>query len=198
MLLLVLTDRNVRRLVDENVRRHEVRVGVEPYGGVLAILAGLFLELRHAIEPAEAGDAVEYPGELGVLRDLALIEENALLGIEPRGDIGRRHLADRLLQLGRTAPHVEALRDRVQVDDAIDALVRLLQLDPLQHGPQIVAEVQAAGRLHAGEDALFECHGAPRSNRRGFMARPANRRKTRRWPSVGFRYARPNLRVLAA
>ena len=61
------------------------------------------------------------------------------------------------LQLGGILPH----GDRVHVDDAIDALVRLLQLDPLQHGAEVVAQMQAAGRLHAGKHALFECHWSP-------------------------------------
>ena len=154
VLLLVVADGHVRRAVGENVGRHQVGIDVEPDGGVLAVLAGLLLELRHAVEPAEPRHAIEDPGELGVLGDLALVEEDRALGIEPGGDVGGRHLADRGFELVGVLPD----RDRVHVDDAVDALVRLLQLDPLQHGAQIVAEVQAAGRLHAGEDALLECH----------------------------------------
>ena len=96
-----------------------------------------------------------------------------LLGIEPGGDIGRRHLTDRALQLVGVLPH----GDRVHVDDAIDALVRLLHLDPLHHGAEIIAEMQVAGRLHAGKDALFECHWSPFNDRRGFMARRRGPRK---------------------
>ncbi len=75
-------------------------------------------------------------------------------GIEAGRDISRRHLADRLLQLRRVLPH----GDGVQIDDAIDALVRLLHLDPLQHGAEVVAEMEAARGLHAREDALSELH----------------------------------------
>ena len=101
MLLLVLADRHVRRAIGENVGRHQVRIGVKADRRVLAILAGLLLELRHAVEPAEARHAIEDPGELGVLRHLALVEEDALLGVEAGGDVGGRHLADGALAARR-------------------------------------------------------------------------------------------------
>ena len=145
MLLLVLADRHVGGAIDQNVGRHQRRIGVKTDGGVLAVLAGLLLELRHAIEPAEAGDAVEHPGELGVLGDLALVEHDVLLGIDPTGDEGRGHFANGLRQLRGILPH----RDRVQIDDAIDAVVAVLQLDEALDGAEIVAEVQIAGGLHA-------------------------------------------------
>ena len=85
VLLLVLADGNVRRLVEENVGRHQVRVGVEADRGVLPVLARLLLELRHPVEPAETGDAVEDPGELRVRGDLALVEDDVLPRIDARG-----------------------------------------------------------------------------------------------------------------
>jgi hypothetical protein len=42
------------------------------------------------------------------------------------------------------------LGDRVQVDDAIEALHLVLQGDELHQGAEIVAEVEVAGRLHPG------------------------------------------------
>ena len=70
VLLLVVADGHVRRPIGEDVGRHQVRIDVEPDGRVLAVLAGLLLELRHAVEPAEPRDAIEDPGELGVRGDL--------------------------------------------------------------------------------------------------------------------------------
>ncbi len=174
VLLLVLADRHVRGAIGENVGRHQVRINVETHRGVLAVLAGLLLELRHAVEPAEARDAIEHPRQLGVLGHLALIEQDALLGIEAGGDVSGRHLADGLLQLGGILPN----GDRVHVDDAVDALVRLLQLDPVEHGTEVIPQMQAAGRLHAGKHAFLECHGSPLRDWRGFMARRAAPRKT--------------------
>ena len=57
-------------------------------------------------------------------------------------------------QLGGILPH----RYRVKIDDAIDAVVSLLQRDKLRDGAEIIAEVQIAGRLHAGKYPLLECH----------------------------------------
>ena len=68
MLLLVVADRHVGGEIGEDVGGHQHRIVVEPDRGVLAVLAGLLLELGHAVEPAEAGDAVEHPGELGMGR----------------------------------------------------------------------------------------------------------------------------------
>jgi len=42
----------------------------------------------------------------------------------------------------------------VQVDDAEQALGLVLQGDELHQGAEIVAQMQVAGRLHAGEYAL--------------------------------------------
>ena len=43
--------------------------------------------------------------------------------------------------------------DRVQIDDAVDAVVRLLHGDVVADGAEVIAEMQGAGRLRAGEDA---------------------------------------------
>ena len=67
MLFLILAHRHVRRLVEQNVGGLQHRIGIEPDAGALLVLAALFFELGHAIEPAEARDAVENPGQFGVL-----------------------------------------------------------------------------------------------------------------------------------
>ena len=46
----------------------------------------------------------------------------------------------------------------MQIDDAVDAVVALLQGDELDDGSEIVAEVQVAGWLHAREHPLLEAH----------------------------------------
>ena len=79
VLLLVVADGHVRAAIGEDIGSHQHRIGIEPDGRILAILAGLLLELRHAVEPAEPRHAIEDPGELGMLGHLALIEENARL-----------------------------------------------------------------------------------------------------------------------
>ena len=145
VLLLVVADRNVGRPIDENIGRHQDGIVVKPDRGVLPVLARLLLELDHAVEPAEAGDAIEDPGELGVFGHPALVEDDIGLRIDAAGKKGRCHLAggaSKLLGLVRQG-------HRVQVDDAIDARMRLLHLDEALDRAEIVAEVQIARRLNA-------------------------------------------------
>ena len=99
--------------------------------------------------------AIEQPGKLRVCRHLALIEEDAALGIDARGDIGGRDLAGARAQLGGLLP----LGDGMQVDDAEDARVIVLQPHPVPDRAQVVAEMQIAGGLDAREDAVHG--GAP-------------------------------------
>ena len=47
----------------------------------------------------------------------------------------------------------------MQVDDAVDAVVALLQLDEFLDRAEIVAEVQVTGRLHARKNQMLERHG---------------------------------------
>jgi hypothetical protein len=46
----------------------------------------------------------------------------------------------------------------MQVNDAIDAVMALLQSDESADGAEIIAEMQIAGRLDAGKDKGFEGH----------------------------------------
>ena len=156
VLFLVLAHRHVGGAIDQNIGRHQRRIGVETDRGILAVLAGLLLELGHPVEPAESGDAIEDPGELGVLGHLALVEDDVFCRIDAAGDEGRGDFARGVRQLGRILPH----RDRVQVDDAIDAVVAVLQLDEALDGAEIIAEMQVAGRLHAGKHPFLKRHAS--------------------------------------
>jgi hypothetical protein len=49
--------------------------------------------------------------------------------------------------------------DRVHVDDAEDAVMLVLQRHELADGAKIVAQMQIAGRLDAGEDERLESGG---------------------------------------
>ncbi len=149
MLALVVAHRHAGRVVGMDVGRHQVRVDVQPGGDGLAVLAGLVLELRHAVQPAEPGHAVEDPGEPGVGVHGGLVEQDRAV-VDPCRQQRRRHAAARLCQGGRVLPG----GDRVQVDDAEDAVVPVLQRHPVADRAQVVAEGGHAGRLDAGEDAL--------------------------------------------
>ena len=91
--------------------------------------------------------------KFGMFRHPALIEYDRAFRIDATGHVGGRHDAGGIGQFRRSAPDLAALRDRMQVDHAVDALVRVLQLDPLHHRAEIVTEVKITGWLHAGKHA---------------------------------------------
>src|SRR6185312_6663450 len=130
---------------------HQVGIGEQADRDVLAVLARLLLELRHAVEPAEAGHAVEDPGELGMGRHLALVEDDVLARVDAGGEVAGGDLARLMLQLLRILPD----GDGVLVDDAEDAVEAVLQLHPVADGAEIVAEMEIVGGLDAREDAVL-------------------------------------------
>lgn len=132
MLFLILAHRHMRRLVEEDVGRLQNGIGIEPQGRALAVLAGLLLELGHAVEPAQGRNTVEHPGELGMAGNVALHEEDRALGIDPAGEQCCCHLA-------RIRAHRFGIVDRgerVLIDDAIDALEAVLQPHPRRMAPR--------------------------------------------------------------
>ena len=153
MLLLVLAHRHVGGVIEQNVGRHQVRIDVEPGRRILAVLAGLLLELGHAVEPAEPRHAVEDPGELGVAGHLALIEDDVAVGVDARGDEGRGHLVRVVGELVGVLEH----GDGVEIDHAIKAVMLGLQRHEFGDGAEIVAEMQIARGLHAREHAGLAC-----------------------------------------
>ena len=158
MLLLVLADRHMGRAIDENVGSHQRGIGIEANGRVLAVLAGLLLELRHPVEPADAGNAIEDPGQFGMFRHLALVEHDMSRRIDTSRNEGSGYFTDVGLQELRVLRH----RDGMQIDDTVDALVRLLQRHELRDRAEVISEMKVSGRLNAGKHELFESgHGSP-------------------------------------
>src|SRR5207247_380605 len=82
------------------------------------------------------------------LGDVSLHEAEGPRRIDAGGEEPDRHV-DRALGQGRC---VVGLRDGMQVHDAEQAVVLVLQLDPVLHGAEVIADVQLAGRLDAGKD----------------------------------------------
>ena len=93
------------------------------------------------------------PVRLGVRRDVALDEDGRAIGIEPGREQHRREVERRGAQL----VGVVLDADRVEVDDAEEALAELLRRDVLAESADVVAEMLLSCWLDAGEDA----HGAP-------------------------------------
>ena len=151
VLALVLADRHLVGVVQQDVGRHEDRVGEQADGGALgAVTARLVLELGHPAGLAEAGDAREHPGQLRVLGHVALHEDRGPLGVDTAGEVLGGGTAGALAQ----PRGLDLDGDGVQVDDAVERVVGLLQPDPVDQRAEVVAEVQrVVRRLHARQDA---------------------------------------------
>ena len=153
VLALVVAHRDGRSVVEEDVGRHETRVGEEPDPDRLLPLA-LVLELGHAPELAHGGGALEQPGEPGVLGDVALNEEGAAVRIQPDGEQVER----RIERVGPDVHRVDVRGQRMEVDDAVEGVVALLEGHPVPEGPEVVPQGEIAGGRDTGEDPV---HGAP-------------------------------------
>ena len=157
VLLLVLAHRHVGGVVEQDVGRHQRRIGESPSEEFSGFLPALSLNWVIRFSQPMPGDAVEDPGELGVRRHLGLVEEDRALRVEAAGDVGRGQLAGGLAQLLRVLPD----GDRVQVDDAVDRLMAVLHRAQAAERAEIVAERQVARRLDAGKDAGAELGARP-------------------------------------
>src|SRR5690242_14199246 len=99
----------------------------------------LFRSLGHPAGLAEAGEALEHPGQLGVFGNMALHEQHTPTRIEPGCEQLRRRRSAALAEL---IPSRRVERYGVQVNDAVVRLEGVLQRHPLAQRAQIVSEVE--------------------------------------------------------
>src|SRR5262249_41497500 len=85
---------------------------------------------------------------------LALVKHDVAPGIDAACNEGGRDLAGCARQLNRVLPD----RDRMQIDDAVDAIVAILQLNEFDNGAEVIAEMQITGRLYPGKYPFLEGH----------------------------------------
>ena len=91
------------------------------------MLLGFGLELGHAAQLTELRIAPEHPAQLRVLRHMALDKHDILLRIQTAGDVLRQLVDAPAAERGRILPD----GDGVHVDDAVQAVVVVLQVDPV-------------------------------------------------------------------
>ena len=151
MLLLVLAYGHMGRLVDQHVGGLEHRIAVKPDRRAFAVLARLFLELGHPVQPANPGGAVQQPAQLSMGGDVALAEQDCLVGVDPAGNERCSHFAD--IRVQRRGIIVDS--DRMQIGKKEKTFALLLHLDPALDRAKIVSEVQVAGRLDARDCTLM-------------------------------------------
>ena len=114
MLLLVGSYRHHIRLVKQNVRRHQNRIGEQPRVYIVHMPCGLVLKLGHAGKLAKLGIAAEKPRKLRVGGHLALDKQQALLRVNAareQNGIGADNL---LAELRRSCRTVMACRSTTE------------------------------------------------------------------------------------
>ncbi len=107
--------------------------------------------LRHALQPANRSDAGQHPRELGMSGNAGLHDDGGMFWIDPDGDENSGELLDLLSQLGG----ILVQRDRVQIDDAENAVIVILDCHPILECPQVVSDVWISGGLDSGKDSCF-------------------------------------------
>jgi len=144
VLLLVVAHRHEVGVVEQDIRGHEHRV--EEQAGVdRLLLAGLVLELGHALQLPERAEAAEDPGQFGVAEHVGLDEEPAPGRVQAARDILGQAGIGVLAELGRHGGH----GDRVLVHDPEIALMVVLHPTPVEDRPEVITQVRddpSAGR----------------------------------------------------
>ena len=151
MLLLVRTDGYEIGLVKQNICRHQARVSEEAGVDVVCMLCGFVLELRHTGELAELCVAVEHPGQLRMGGNVALNEEDTLLRVNAAGEKQGVRLQRVFAEFRRILPY----RDGVQIRQRENAVIFVLQGDPVLESAEIIAQGDGAARLDRAENDLF-------------------------------------------
>ena len=150
MLRLIVAHRNNSGLIEQNIGSHQHRILKEPIAYGL-LRGGFRFELRHAAQPAHRRDAGQHPGQFAMTGDLRLHHNAGMLRIDSRCQKQRGQLANLCAKFFRLLVN----GDSVQIHNAENALVLVLNLDPIADGTQVIADVQIPGRLDAGENTCF-------------------------------------------
>ena len=150
---LVVAHGNEPAVVHGHVSRLQQRIAEEAKRGKVLLdeLLPLLLVRRHTLQPWNRNHHREQQVQLGMLRNERLDEDRAAIGIDatrdPVGDVVE-------CVAGDPAGVRIVARERVPVGDEIEAVVLVLQRHPVLQRPEIIAEMQTAGWLHAGQDAV--------------------------------------------
>ena len=147
MLLLILAHRDVVRLIEQNICRHQSGISEETGVDIVGVLGGFVLELGHTAELTEHGVAVQHPAQLSVGRHMALHEQGVLFGIQTAGNVDGQLFQRATTQIGGSL----ADSDGVHISHKVVAVVLLGPGGPGLDRTQIVAQVQIAAGLDAGQ-----------------------------------------------
>ena len=145
VLLLVAADRDEVGIVNQDIGRHEDRVGEDAV--VWGKAAGqFFLVTVASFEQAHRGDGGEHPGQFCDGGHVGLAEQEGRGGVQSAGQEIERNVQSVLAALGG----VEERGHGMVVGDEIEGLALFLQFDGGFHHAKVIAQVERARRLNAG------------------------------------------------
>jgi len=152
MRFLVPTHRDEITFHAEDVGRLQDRIAQEPVRRLRdVVIAHLLLQRRNALRAGDGDEHRKVQVDLGRLRDERLKIDRHLLRIDAHGKVVEDHLTD--IETDLVEP-LEARGEHVVVGDQQERVVGVLQLHAVLKRADVVAEVKAAGRAIAREDAL--------------------------------------------
>lgn len=141
--------------MNQNIGRLQHRVHKQPERNLLHRRRFL-LVLRQMTQPRHCRQTAKDPAELRMLSDRRLQEQRRLVRIDAARQQSGRHLQNVAAQFGR----ILRQRYRMHVRNEVRHIgARVLDVRPALDGAQIVAQMQDAGRLYAGNDAVRELFG---------------------------------------
>ena len=150
---LILAHGDQPGLVDQDVRALEQGVAEEAVGREVALAQPLllFLEARHALQPAERGHHGEQHVQLRVLGHPRLDEQLRVAGIDARREPVDDHVPD--VRVDGAGVFVVG-GQRVPVRHEEETFVLVLEPRPVAQHPVVMPEVQPPGRAHSRQDPL--------------------------------------------
>ena len=113
---MVITHGYVRRLIQENVSRHENGVGQET-DSIASLTFGLFLELSHAGQFAIRRRALQQPTQLSVSGDMALHKHGRYTRVKANGE----QRCDQLPRILTEFCRINIQGQRMEINDGIEA-----------------------------------------------------------------------------
>ena len=147
MLFLIHTHRHQFRLVQQDVRRHQRRIGKQPGIDIVGVLGALILELGHSGQFPEHGIAVQDPAQLCVCGHMTLHKQRILFGIQPAGHIQRQRLVCPLPQIRR----ILSYGNSVLVHHAVQTVVFVRKSIEIFDSAKVIPDGQRTGRLYTGK-----------------------------------------------
>ena len=151
MLLLIGTHRHQIRLIQQNICRHQYRIGKESGCDIVSMLLGLLLKLSHTAQFTELRIAAQDPAQLCMLRHMALNKHNVLLRIQTTGNILCQLMDTALTQICRILTNSNG----VHIHNAVNALIFILQCYPVLNSTHIGTQSQITTGLNTAEYSLF-------------------------------------------